>query len=530
MSAFVALVVGVCVHRPANKAPWLLFAAGMLCWTGGDAYWNSYEWFLGRGAPYPSPADIMYLTAYPLLAAGVLSLMRGWGRPRLRDLLDGAIITASASVIVWVVLIGPLARGSSVGTFAKADAALTTLGDVVLLTLLVQVVWRHRGRNLALRAIVAALSLTLASDYVYAYLNLKSAYTSGMSIDAGWLLFYILFGVAALHPSMRSIDALDAESHPRLSSARIGALTAALLVPPVTLIAQVIFSTLRDALEVGVGEMLIVVLVGLRMWLLAREREQAQRELRDQAAELRAMVEELETARSTKDEFLAMVSHELRSPLTSIRGYVELLAEEELTPDQHRFVEVVGRGTSRLLLLINDLLLMTQIQSGKLPLHIAEVDLDQVVLISVAAAKPSAERKRIELNLRTDPGLETRGDAERLAQSVDNLISNAIKYTPDGGSVTVALTHSGETATIAVSDTGIGIPAHEQAQMFDRFFRSTNAQVAGIQGTGLGLAITRGIVAAHGGTIGFDSTEGAGTTFRITLPHAHTASGLEWAA
>ena len=108
-------------------------------------------------------------------------------------------------------------------------------------------------------------------------------------------------------------------------------------------------------------------------------------------------------------------------------------------------------------------------------------------------------------------------------------MSNAIKYTPNGGGVSITMTRSNETATIAVSDTGIGIPTDEQDQVFGRFFRTTNARVSGIEGTGLGLAITRGIVEAHGGTISFDSIEGAGSTFRITLPHAHGA-GLESAA
>ena len=104
---------------------------------------------------------------------------------------------------------------------------------------------------------------------------------------------------------------------------------------------------------------------------------------------------------------------------------------------------------------------------------------------------------------------------------VDNLLSNAIKYTPEGGGVRITMRQEGDTATIAVRDTGIGIPAGEQAQLFSRFFRSSNARASGVQGTGLGLAITRGIVEAHGGTIDFDSVEGSGTTFRVTLPHAH---------
>ena len=103
-------------------------------------------------------------------------------------------------------------------------------------------------------------------------------------------------------------------------------------------------------------------------------------------------------------------------------------------------------------------------------------------------------------------------------------MSNAIKYTPNGGEVSITMTRMDETATITVTDNGIGIPSDEHGHMFDRFFRTSNARNSGIPGTGLGLAIAREIVEAHGGTIGFESVEGAGTTFRITLPHAYSAS------
>ena len=252
-------------------------------------------------------------------------------------------------------------------------------------------------------------------------------------------------------------------------------------------------------------------------------------ELRDQAAEFRTTVEELEAAQAIKDEFLALVSHELRTPLTSIRGYSELLAEEELTEDQREFLAVISRNSGRLLSLIDDLLVMTQIQSGGLPLELGDVILNDLIASSTEAAKPFAASKQIALQIESEADLATEGDPLRLGQALDNLVSNAIKYTPNGGRVSITTAHDGETATIKVSDTGIGIPKGEQAQIFGRFFRTSNARISGIQGTGLGLAITRGIVEAHGGTIGFDSEEGGGTTFCITLPHAHGA-GLESAA
>jgi signal transduction histidine kinase len=370
---------------------------------------------------------------------------------------------------------------------------------------------RRRKSNLALRGIGASIALALVSDYVYAYLNLNSTYTSGMLVDAGWLLSYTLFGAAALHPSMQSIGALPAAA-PTLSRLRLVSLGAALLTPPVALVVQSSFSTPVDTLEIGVGATITVLLVGWRVWVLSREREHVQAELSRQNEQLLALDR-------MKDEFIASVSHEFRTPLTSIRGYAELLQEADLPAEQRDFVNVIDRNSARLAGLVEDLLLMAQIQSGGLPLELDEVVLNDLIARAGEAAKPFAESKHIDLDFDTDPAIvTTQADADRLGQVLDNLVSNAIKYTPDGGGVSIRMTHTDDAATIAVSDTGIGIPQDEQAQMFGRFFRSSNARDSGIDGSGLGLAITRGIVEAHGGTIGFDSVEGVGTTFRLTVP------------
>jgi signal transduction histidine kinase len=286
-----------------------------------------------------------------------------------------------------------------------------------------------------------------------------------------------------------------------------------------------------NALALLVGGTLVSTLLGLLGAVLATGRRRALRlvseqtvELRDQAGELRATVGELQAAQAIKDEFLALVSHELRTPLTAIRGYTELLRDEEL-PDTHRmYADVIDRNSGRLLGLVEDLLLMAQIQSGGLPLELGEVILNDLIASSGDTAKPFAESKEIDIEIDTEPNVATRGDSTRLGQVLDNLLSNAIKYTPNGGGVAITMTRDGDTATIAVSDTGMGIPEAEQEKMFGRFFRTSNARISGIEGTGLGLAITRGIVEAHGGTIDFESIEGSGTTFRIALPHSHVGS------
>jgi PAS domain S-box-containing protein len=222
-----------------------------------------------------------------------------------------------------------------------------------------------------------------------------------------------------------------------------------------------------------------------------------------------------------KDEFVALVSHELRTPLTSIRGYLELVTDGEggdLTDEQRQFLGVVERNADRLLALVGDLLFLAQIEAGKLSLEVGAVDLGAVASESVDAARPFADEKEITLSLAVGPVPLLAGDGARIGQLVDNLVSNALKFTPEGGRVDVRAQARNGSAVIEVRDSGIGIPADEQERLFERFFRSSNATERQIQGTGLGLAISKAIVEAHGGEIAVTSELGVGTTFRVSLP------------
>jgi PAS domain S-box-containing protein len=225
-----------------------------------------------------------------------------------------------------------------------------------------------------------------------------------------------------------------------------------------------------------------------------------------------------------KDEFVALVSHELRTPLTSIRGYLELVLEGEagdLTDEQRQFLSVVERNAHRLLALVGDLLFLAQAEAGKLTLEIGAVDLYTVAEECVDSARPSAEEKGVTLSLATVQLPLLAGDRARLAQLLDNLVSNGIKFTPAGGRVDVRVRSLRGDAVIEVRDTGMGIPADEQTHLFERFYRTSQATEQAIPGTGLGLAISKAIVQAHGGNITVVSAEGKGTTFRVALPIRH---------
>ena len=224
-----------------------------------------------------------------------------------------------------------------------------------------------------------------------------------------------------------------------------------------------------------------------------------------------------------KSEFLASVSHELRTPLTSIMGFVELLLGEEpgkLTPTQREFLETALESSHHLLRMVNDILDVSRIEAGHLELRSQRVCLEKVVARAVRSARHLAESKNIALEMETVPHLpDIEGDPERLEQVMDNLLNNAVKFTPRGGQVTVRVQlRQMYAAQIEVTDTGIGIPPADMPYLFSRFHRAENVAGQAVPGTGLGLHIAEAIIKEHGGRIDVESEVGKGSTFRFVLP------------
>ncbi|WP_183407139.1 ATP-binding protein [Nocardioides marmorisolisilvae] len=243
-----------------------------------------------------------------------------------------------------------------------------------------------------------------------------------------------------------------------------------------------------------------------------------------------SVVDNLRALDTAKDDFVSTVSHELRTPLASIIGSTELLEDGlagELNPQQRQLLEVIDRNSERLLALANDLLLLAAHENTGGNGEAVPVDLRDVVMASYASVAPMLARRdlAVHTDLPTDP-VTVLGDAGYLERAITNLLTNAIKFTPDGGRISTHVglveygPQAGTSCFLSITDTGIGIPADELENVFVRFFRSSNVRADAIQGTGLGLAIVRSIVESHRGRIDVQSDPGQGTTFTVTLPLA----------
>ncbi|HET8528462.1 MAG TPA: HAMP domain-containing sensor histidine kinase [Gaiellaceae bacterium] len=527
VGAAFAIGVGVLLNRPSPALPWWLFAAGNLFFAVADIIFNVLV-----NPPVPSVADGFYLAAYPLVAGGlVLLLFASGGARRYAALVDAGILVCAFVLLQWVFVLDRIVDGSG-STAEIAVSAAYPVMDIVLLAGLAGFFVSAAWRTPSFLLLVTSVVLLLVADEVYGVS--PDSYRSGDWVDAGWLLSYVLWAAAALQPTMREL------SHPirrpyrrlRVGASRIAVLMAALLTPPVVLLVQDARGATLEIPAYVIAAIVISIFVMLRLvgilraLEVIRARERSARADAEQAQQLlAAQNERLLEADRLKDEFVALISHDLRTPLTSIMGYIELALDDGLDPplDEERrsYLEVVSRSSQRLLRLVDDLLFVARLQSGRLDLAPTRLDLNELARQSAQEARARADTRAIEILVQTDGPVPVDADRGRMFQLLDNLVSNAVKFTPDGGRVEICVSREDE-AVLEVCDTGVGFTDEEAARVFDRFYRTEAAVERQIPGTGLGLFIAHAITDAHGGRISAHPRDGGGAVFRVQLPLAES--------
>jgi two-component system, OmpR family, phosphate regulon sensor histidine kinase PhoR len=278
----------------------------------------------------------------------------------------------------------------------------------------------------------------------------------------------------------------------------------------------------------GITGLMVQRLVGETRRRAAQLQEQTD-SLTRISAQLADRNEQLLELDRLKDEFVATASHELRTPLTSISGYLEMSldpAEGPLSPAREGHLKIVQRNADRLTVLVDQLLFLARADSHPLSVDPAPVDLAGILTEAAETARPAARAKDITLSVKATSSSSAIADRTQLLRIVENLVTNAVKFTPDGGTVRLSARLDGASAVLEVTDTGVGIPRAEQPDLFNRFFRGTNAIEKAVPGSGLGLAISQVIAEAHGTTIEVESTPGVGSTFSLALPQAADSASI----
>ena len=510
----VLLSAAVCMWRAAavraERLAWALLSMGMASWGLGNIY---YSIFLidKNPLPIPSAADGLWLGLYPPVFIALVLLARS----RIRGVglglsLDGLIAALGVAAVSSAVFVQAVLQSSAHSSTAEVATNLAyPLCDLLMLGLVIAALalsgWRLERMWVLLAGGLAAFTVT---DGLFLFKVANGTYVVGTIIDAGWLLAAVLISFAAWAPIGKG-TVMQRGSRLLAGSGFFGLVGLAILIWDH-------FQRVNTlALVFAAGVVLAVI---VRMAVIFAENLGRARNETEQLARQNDRLLELDRLR---DAFVSVVSHELRTPLTSVCGYLELLQHGEggpVTEEQHQLMTVIDRNARRLLRLVGDLLFVGQVEAGKLVLELGPVDLDDLAVQSAETARTNAADKDIELVLCEGRLPVLVGDNGRLGQLLDNLISNALKFTPREGRVTVRIGRKAGVAFIEVEDTGMGISAEDQERLFERFFRTTSATAEAIPGIGLGLSISQAIAEAHDGKVTVSSRLGVGTTFRFEAP------------
>jgi signal transduction histidine kinase len=501
LAAIVALVVGARIHRPRQALPWWLLAAGQLLFTGGDTINNAFEWVLQTEAPFPSPVDALYLSFYPVLATGLLLLVRAQSPGRDRtSLIDAVIIATGVGLLSWIFLIVPYVRAPDLTLAQRLVSIAYPVGDVLLLAVAVRL-WRAGGAtSAASRLLTIGLLALVIGDTAYGLGQLTVGWVPGGALDVIWILFYIGLGAAALHPSMRLLSEQAPSPTPRLTWQRRSLLTAATLMAPAMLVIQAARHQPIDVEVNAAGTVVLFILLTARMTGLAGQ--SARQEERE-----RALTKVLDAAQQERIRLAADLHDGPVQELTAMSYGLERVdrrlqaqgpdAARELLGEQKEALVDVTRTLRNLLSELRPPAIDQHGLAGAIKLH------------GDAFAKQAKIDVEVDARVGSRPAPEVETIVYRVTQEA---LTNVAKHA-QASHVWVHLTADQHTVDLTIRDDGIGFdPAQAARLLNDGHY---------------GLAGMRERVELGGGRLELDSQPGHGTTIHVSLAPQFVSSVLQ---
>jgi signal transduction histidine kinase len=537
---------------------WWMWSAALLSYTVARTLWTiSDQLLFHHGVPFPTFPDLFFVLQYPFFFLAVILLPRTkfWGS-RLILTLDGVLAMGAVTAFSWNFLLEPLYTASGISPLARSVSLSYPIGDLFVLFGLTMTLLRpsrYWADRLVLQILVIAVISLIAADSWVGVLLLTPphVYRTGNPPDVFWLAFYLLVPLAALcqlrlaqHAPPRGSDLAVKEKES--ASLQRSDFTASLrfffpIVVALLASGAIIIHATMQTVRVGWKHEIVSFAVSASLLLLILVRQQITfleiAQLRREAEYARASEQAMRVLNQRKDEFLGIVSHELRTPLTILKGYLELLARRfsawrptdreagELARNiatARTAIQYSEESVRRIVQLVDELLDDTRIRDGRFVLHREPCDLGVIVRKAVEEQQALAPERTIRLETPTSTPVPVVADARRIAQVVTNYLTNALKYSKEDQPVAVRLEVTGDQARVSVRDEGIGVPAAEQARVWERFHVVEGNKVQSGSGVslGIGLHISRSIIAGHQGQVGVQSVPSHGATFWFTLPLA----------
>jgi signal transduction histidine kinase len=495
------------------RTGWALVGAGCASWALGQAAWAAYVLALGRDAP-PSPgiADVGYLGMVPLAGAGLLAFLSGPGlrASRLRFLLDAAIVAASLLFVSWAAVIRDVVGLTATDGITAAGLVYLAYptGDILLATLAFVLLSQARSGERRTLALLGAGAFALAvADTVYVIEGLRGLFKDATLVHTAWVGGFLLIALAALRPQRAAA----------VPTMRPTALAATLpLIPLLIALGAAMQSQREHGLLSPFLFWAMLALFGLvlaRQHVLLLENIDLTRRTEEGLGRLRA-------SEQSRVRLLHTVTHDLQNPLSPVLLQLAVLDRRAgLGAAERQSVDIIRRNVRQVERLVQDLGDVAKMEDGRLALQPAPIDLRETLADVHATFGPDAQERGLALVLDIDGAIPVLADAGRVRQVTVNLVSNALKFTPSGGTVRLAGRAAEGRALVEVSDSGRGLTAEETGRLFQPFAQVHDRKEVRERGTGLGLYVSKGIVERQGGGIGVHSEGlGRGSTFWFSLP------------